>query len=87
MCLDPERMLYVKIISWCVVNMPRFMVGESFFQVSEEEAVESLEKATRLSEEFLQKYVYEWDTLQAEMSLLKKDLYAKFGTAINLEDK
>ena len=62
-------------------------MGESFFQVSEEEAVEHLEKATGLSEEFLEKYERECVGLRAEMDELKKKLYAKFGSAINLEDK
>lgn len=65
----------------------RLTVGESFFQVSEEEAVEYLEKAVDVSEDFLRKYVDEYDTLRLEMEDLKKSLYAKFGTAINLEDK
>jgi prefoldin subunit 4 len=63
------------------------MVGESFFQVSEDEAVEHLDKARELSQQFLTKYVDEAETIKSEMDDLKKTLYSKFGSSINLEDK
>jgi prefoldin subunit 4 len=72
-CLDAEGMLLT--------------VGESFFQVSEEEAIESLEKAKKLTEEALGKLVEESEQTRLEMNDLKKILYGKFGTSINLEDK
>ncbi len=67
--------------------MRRLMVGESFFQVNEDEAVEHLDKARELSEQFLTKYVDEAETIKSEMDQLKKTLYSKFGASINLEDK
>ena len=62
-------------------------VGEAFFQVSEEEAIESLEKAKTLTEEALAKLVEESEITRSEMDSLKKILYGKFGSSINLEDK
>ena len=63
------------------------MIGESFFQVSEDEASEHLEKAMKISEEFLKKYVDEAESVRGEMDDLKKTLYSKFGSSINLEDQ
>ena len=65
----------------------RLTVGESFFQVSEEEAVEHLEKSTKMTEDMLAKYVDEAESARVEMEALKKVLYAKFGANINLEDR
>jgi prefoldin subunit 4 len=62
-------------------------VGEAFFQVSEEEAIESLEKAKTLTEEALAKLAEESEITRSEMDSLKKILYGKFGSSINLEDK
>ena len=72
-CLDADGMLLT--------------VGESFFQVSEEEAMENLEKAKDLTEESLSKLVEESEQTRSEMDELKRVLYAKFGSSINLEDK
>ena len=49
--------------------------------------MENLEKAKKLTEEALAKYVDEAESTRAEMDELKKALYLKFGTSINLEDK
>lgn len=65
----------------------RLTIGESFFHVSEEEANDSLEKAKKLTEEALEKYVDELESNKTEMEGLKKTLYSKFGSSINLEDK
>ena len=62
-------------------------VGESFFQVSEDEAVEHIEKSTQYTEDLLAKYIDESESARTEMDELKKALYAKFGSSINLEDK
>ena len=67
--------------------LDRFTVGEAFFQVSEEEAMESLEKAKSLTQEALKKGIEEHEKVRSEMDVLKKTLYAKFGSNINLEDK
>lgn len=55
--------------------------------MSEDEAVEHLEKAKELTEAALAKYIDEAESARAEMDELKKELYAKFGSSINLEDK
>lgn len=65
----------------------RLSVGESFFQVSEEEAMQQLDKAKELTESMLITYIEEFESLRNEMDELKKALYAKFGASINLEDK
>lgn len=62
-------------------------MGESFFQVSEEEAIAHLEKTTELTEDMLNEYIEEAEASRSEMDELKKTLYAKFGSSINLEDK
>jgi len=62
-------------------------VGESFFVVSEDEAMEHLEKASDATNELLSKYIEEAESTRTEMDELKKILYAKFGTSINLEDR
>lgn len=65
----------------------RLTIGESFFHVSEEEAMESLAKAKTLTQEALDKYIEELESARTEMDELKKTLYLKFGSSINLEDK
>ena len=88
MCLDPEGMLYVSPFIYENLTFFRSLsVGESFFQVSEEEAVNYLEKARNVSEDILAQNLAESTTLRTEMDELKRSLYAKFGSAINLEDK
>jgi len=62
-------------------------VGESFFVVSEDEAMEHLEKASDATNELLSKYIEEAESTRTEMDELKKVLYANFGTSINLEDR
>jgi prefoldin subunit 4 len=62
-------------------------VGESFFVVSEDEAMDNLEKASEATNELLQKYIDEAESTRAEMDELKKELYSKFGSSINLEDR
>ncbi len=62
-------------------------VGESFFTVTEDEAIEYLEKAKSATEDLLSQYRSESTQLQTELVELKKTLYGKFGSAINLEDK
>ena len=62
-------------------------MGEAFFQVSEEEAMESLEKAKDLTQEALKNCIEEHEKVRSEMDELKKTLYRKFGSNINLEDK
>jgi len=65
----------------------RLTVGESFFQVSEDEAIQQLDRAKTLTEDMLSKHMEEYESLRIEMEALKKTLYSKFGSSINLEDK
>ena len=46
-----------------------------------------MERAKQLTEEALAKYIAEAESSRVEMDELKKVLYAKFGSSINLEDK
>jgi len=49
--------------------------------------MDSLEKANDLTQEALKKCIDEHEKVRAEIEELKKTLYAKFGSNINLEDK
>jgi prefoldin subunit 4 len=65
----------------------RLTVGESFFLVNEEEAMEHLENTSKATNELLSKYIEESESIRNEMDELKKILYSKFGSSINLEDR
>ncbi|OQR97630.1 hypothetical protein ACHHYP_10177 [Achlya hypogyna] len=65
----------------------QLFIGESFVQVSEEYAQEYLEAQTEKTQDKIKKLEAEEATLEARQSALKKVLYARFGTSINLEDK
>ena len=62
-------------------------VGESFFPVEEEVAVEQLGKARDFAQAMLEKLLTEEETVREELSVLKQSLYNKFGNSINLEEK
>jgi prefoldin subunit 4 len=64
----------------------RLTIGESFFVVSEDEAMEHLEKASEISRSLLNARESESEKLRLSLGELKKILYAKFGSSINLED-
>ena len=64
----------------------RLTIGESFFVVSEEEAMEQIEKANEIAKSLLASRESESESLISELADLKKVLYAKFGSSINLED-
>ena len=64
----------------------RLTIGESFFVVSEEEAMEQIEKANEIAKSLLASRESESESLRTELADLKKVLYAKFGSSINLED-
>lgn len=46
-----------------------------------------LERAKKLTDEMLAKHLEENSLVRTEMEELKKILYSKFGSSINLEDK
>ncbi|KAF0696296.1 Aste57867_12929 [Aphanomyces stellatus] len=65
----------------------QLFIGESFVEVSEEYAQEYLEAQTEKANAQIEKLNAEESTLEARQEALKKVLYARFGTSINLEDK
>ncbi|THD23184.1 Prefoldin subunit 4 [Fasciola hepatica] len=72
------------ILSDC--DSHRFLIGETFFHLSADEVNEELNSA----KETTKARMVELDELisdsKAQMQTLKKELYAKFGTHINLEE-
>eukprot|EP00933_Yihiella_yeosuensis_P026248 TRINITY_DN2036_c0_g3_i2.p2 TRINITY_DN2036_c0_g3~~TRINITY_DN2036_c0_g3_i2.p2 ORF type:complete len:127 (-),score=39.49 TRINITY_DN2036_c0_g3_i2:66-446(-) len=60
-------------------------IGEAFTPVDEDAAVEKLAKLIEQSEARLSECSDEAEEVKNELDTLKKALYAKFGTSINLE--
>ncbi|KAA0199378.1 Prefoldin subunit 4, partial [Fasciolopsis buskii] len=72
------------ILSDC--DSHRFLIGETFFHLSTDEVNEELNSAkdaTRMRMTELDELISE---SKAKMQTLKRELYAKFGTHINLEE-
>ncbi|GAN10964.1 P450 monooxygenase [Mucor ambiguus] len=63
----------------------RYKVGDAFVHVSASEAIEKVEKDSEKLGLALEDVKHQIDAVQEKMEQLKKDLYAKFGNAINLE--
>ncbi|KAL5107307.1 Prefoldin subunit 4 [Taenia crassiceps] len=63
-----------------------FKIGESFFHLSTEEANEKVGEQKAQLKERLVTLESELSDCKASMATLKKELYAKFGDNINLED-
>jgi prefoldin subunit 4 len=63
------------------------LIGESFFDTSEEEATEFCEAEVERMSETLETLNKEEETILEEQSELKKILYGRFGKSIQLEDK
>lgn len=63
----------------------RHKVGDAFVHIPVSEAMEKLEKESNKLNLELESVKGEIDSVQNQMSELKKELYAKFGNAINLE--
>ncbi|ETW03013.1 hypothetical protein H310_05448 [Aphanomyces invadans] len=68
-------------------NNVQLFIGESFVEVSEEVAQEYLEAQTEKANDAVAKLAAEETKLESRQDALKKVLYARFGTSINLEDK
>nr|CAG4638177.1 EOG090X0JBP [Chydorus sphaericus] len=62
-----------------------FVVGEVFVHFSMDETKEKLEEAKRKVKQDIEGIEAECTAIKAVMSDLKTQLYAKFGTSINLE--
>uniref|UniRef100_A0A0R3X2A5 LITAF domain-containing protein n=1 Tax=Hydatigena taeniaeformis TaxID=6205 RepID=A0A0R3X2A5_HYDTA len=63
-----------------------FKIGESFFHLSTEEANDKVGEQKAQLKERLVTLESELSDCKATMATLKKELYAKFGDNINLED-
>lgn len=62
------------------------LIGESFFDTTEEEATEFCEAEVERMQGELDKLETEEETILEEQAELKKALYARFGKSIQLEE-
>jgi prefoldin subunit 4 len=62
-------------------------IGESFVEASEEFATEFIVKQVEEAKQEVAALAAEEATLDARQGVLKKALYGRFGSSINLEDK
>lgn len=63
----------------------RYKIGDAFVHISASEAIEKVEKESEKLGLSLEEVKQQIETVQEKMEELKKELYAKFGNAINLE--
>ena len=63
------------------------LIGESFFDTSEEEATDFCESEVERMTELLEKLDEEESTIVEEQAELKTILYGRFGKSIQLEEK
>jgi prefoldin subunit 4 len=63
----------------------RYKIGDAFVHISASEAIEKVEKESEKLGLGLEEVKQQIETVQGKMEELKKELYAKFGNAINLE--
>lgn len=63
----------------------RYKVGDTFVHVTASEAIEKVEKESEKLNLRLEDVKHQISIVQDKMEGLKKELYAKFGNAINLE--
>ena len=63
------------------------LIGESFFDTSEQEATDFCEAEVERMNEVLEKYDEEEASILEEQQELKRILYGRFGKSIQLEDK
>ena len=63
------------------------LIGESFFDTSEEEATEFCEAEVERMTEVLEKLDEEEEAILEEQKDLKSILYGRFGKSIQLEEK
>jgi len=61
------------------------LIGESFFETSEEEATEFCESEVDRMTELLETLTQEESTILEQQAELKKILYGRFGKSIQLE--
>ncbi len=63
------------------------LIGESFFETSEEDATAYCESEVERMSDVLEKLDEEESTIVTEQTELKKILYGRFGKSIQLEEK
>ena len=63
------------------------LIGESFFDTTEEEATEYCEAEVERISKLLEDFEEEESSILEEQAELKKILYGRFGKSIQLEDK
>ena len=63
------------------------LIGESFFDTSEEDATEFCEAEVERLQAKIDDLQSEEDTILEEQAKLKKILYGRFGKSIQLEEK
>lgn len=63
----------------------RHKIGDAFVHIPVSEALDRVAKENEQLDLKLEAVKSEMDSVQSKMSDLKKDLYAKFGSSINLE--
>lgn len=63
----------------------RHKIGDAFVHIPVSEALDRVAKDNEQLDLKLEAVKSEMDSVQSKMSDLKKDLYAKFGSSINLE--
>jgi prefoldin subunit 4 len=61
------------------------LIGEAFIEVNEDYANEYLSKKIKIIEDRMSSFESETKTINTSQAELKKDLYARFGDAIQLE--
>lgn len=65
----------------------KLFIGEALVDVDEDTAKNYQEKLSQEKQELLEELNDKIDELESEMKNLKSYLYARFGTAINLEEE
>eukprot|EP01086_Lenisia_limosa_P002852 TRINITY_DN16921_c0_g1_i1.p1 TRINITY_DN16921_c0_g1~~TRINITY_DN16921_c0_g1_i1.p1 ORF type:complete len:149 (+),score=40.27 TRINITY_DN16921_c0_g1_i1:58-447(+) len=68
------------------VEVIKYRIGNSYFNLSPEDAEEMLTKEIEEAAEEKSTLTETYEKIMSEMGQLKTELYAKFGKQINLED-
>ena len=62
-----------------------YRIGDSFYSLKVEEATERMEGEKTVTEEEISKMEEEIEGMKTDLAKLKRILYGKFGSSINLE--
>mmetsp|Transcript_21397 Transcript_21397/g.42731 ORF Transcript_21397/g.42731 Transcript_21397/m.42731 type:complete len:127 (+) Transcript_21397:20-400(+) len=63
----------------------RLLIGETYVECSEEYATEYVERLQERTQGAIDEFDAEEESIRARQEELKKELYGRFGTSINLE--